>query len=25
LQLSDNFKIKPTTVKALKIYYEELN
>jgi len=25
LQLSDNFKIKPETVKALKLYYEELN
>jgi len=25
MQLSDNFKIKPKTVKALKLYYEELN
>ena len=25
LQLSDNFKIKPKTIKALKLYYEELN
>jgi tRNA(Ile)-lysidine synthase len=25
LQLSDNFKIKPKTVKALKLYYEELD
>ena len=25
VQLSDNFKIKPKTVKALMLYYEELN